>query len=102
AVEPLEFEKKDPKKMSIFAQILTMSVSEKVQLAFKGGRSERLVLIRERNRLVCSAVMRNPRMTEQEVETIAGMRNVDDEVMRLIAFKPEGRAMSSIVMARTR
>lgn len=101
-VEPLEFEKKDPKKMSIFAQILTMTVSEKVQLAFKGGRSERLVLVRERNRLICSAVMRNPRMTEQEVEMIAGMRNVDDEVMRLIAFKREWMAKYSILITMAR
>jgi hypothetical protein len=102
AVEPLEFEKKDAKKMSIFAQILTMTVSEKVQLAFKGGRSERLVLVRERNRLIASAVMRNPRMTEQEVESIAGMRNVDDEVMRLIAFKREWMAKYSIVLTMAR
>jgi hypothetical protein len=101
-VEPLEFEKKDPKKMSVFSQILTMTVSEKVQLAFKGGRSERLVLVRERNRLICSAVMRNPRITEQEVESIAGMRNVDDEVMRLIALKRDWMAKYGIVLTMAR
>ncbi len=102
SVEPTEVEKKDPSKMSVFARILNMSVSEKVQLAFKGGRSERLVLVRDRNRLVCSAAMRNPRMTDQEVEMIAGMRNVDDEVMRLIAFKREWMAKYSILIALAR
>ena len=102
APELLEVEKKDPKKMSVFAQILTMNVSEKVQLGFKGGRSERLVLVRDRNRLVCSAVIRNPRITEQEIEMIAGMRNVDDEVMRLIAFKREWVAKYSILIAMAR
>ncbi len=102
APELSEVEKKDPKKMSVFAQILTMGVSEKVQLGFKGGRSERLVLVRDRNRLVCSAVIRNPRITEQEIEMIAGMRNVDDEVMRLIAFKRDWVAKYSILIALAR
>jgi hypothetical protein len=102
APELSEVEKKDPKKMSVFAQILTMTVSEKVQLGFKGGRSERLVLVRDRNRLVCSAVIRNPRITEQEIEMIAGMRNVDDEVMRLIAFKRDWVAKYPILIALAR
>lgn len=102
APDLLETEKKDPKKMSVFSQILTMTVSEKVQLGFKGGRTERLLLVRDRNRLVCSAVIRNPRITEQEIEQIAAMRNVDDEVMRLIAFKREWVAKYSILIALAR
>src|SRR5262249_8650549 len=35
-------ESADPDKRPIFARILSMSVAEKVKLAFKGGRSERL------------------------------------------------------------
>ncbi|HEY6842930.1 MAG TPA: hypothetical protein VI391_02095 [Thermoanaerobaculia bacterium] len=77
----------DPDKRPIFARILTMSVSEKVKLAFKGGRTERMILVRERNKLVCSAVMRNPRMTDSEAESIAGMRNVDEEVLRLLSLR---------------
>lgn len=101
-VEPLEFEKKDPSRMSIFARILTMTVGEKVQLAFKGGKSERMVLVRERNRLIASAVMRNPRINESEVESIAGMRNVDEEVLRLIALKREWMAKYNILIALAR
>jgi hypothetical protein len=100
--EPLELEKKDLSKMNVFARIMTMTVSEKVQLAFKGGKSERTVLVRDRNRLVCSAVMRNPRMNEQEVEAIAGMRNVDDEVLRLIALKRDWMAKYNILITLAR
>ncbi|MDP9362040.1 MAG: hypothetical protein M3P29_11370 [Acidobacteriota bacterium] len=84
-----ESEKKDEKKLSIFSQILLMNVSQKVQLAFKGGKTERVILIRDHNKLVCSAVMRNPRMSELEAESIAGMRNVAEEVLRLITMKRE-------------
>jgi hypothetical protein len=84
-----ESEKKDEKKLSIFSQILLMNVSQKVHLAFKGGKTERVILIRDHNKLVCSAVMRNPRMSELEAESIAGMRNVEEEVLRLITMKRE-------------
>jgi hypothetical protein len=100
--ELLEIEKKDPTKVSIFSRILTMSVSEKVQLGFKGGKTERTILVRDRNKLVCSAVVRNPRMNEQEVETIAGMRNIDEEVLRLIAMKREWMSKYNILIALAR
>ncbi len=80
-----ELEKKDEKHGAVWTRLQIMSVSEKVQLAFKGDRMIRMLLVRERNKLVCSAVMRNPRMSEQEAEAIAGMRNVEDEVLRLLA-----------------
>ena len=100
--EPLEFEKKDGVKMTVFSRILTMSVSDKVQLAFKGGKTERMVLIRDRNKLVCSAVMRNPRINEQEIESIASMRNIDDEVLRLIARKRDWMAKYNILLTLAR
>ncbi len=79
-----------------------MSVSEKVQFAFKGDRTTRMILVRERNKLVCSAVMRNPRMTEQEVESIAGMRNVEDEVLRLISMRRDWMGKYTIVLTLCR
>ena len=88
----------DPDKRPIFARILTMSVSEKVKLAFKGGHTERMILIRERNRLICSAVMRNPRMSENEAEAIAGMRNVDDEVLRLLTTRRDFISKHSVLL----
>ena len=95
-------ESTDPDKRPIFAKILTMSVAEKVKLAFKGGRSERLILVRERNKLICSAVMRNPRMTDAEAESIAGMRNVDEEVLRLITMRREFISKYGVILALAR
>jgi hypothetical protein len=97
-----ETEKVDEKKMSVFSQILVMSVSDKVKLAFKGGKTERVILIRDRNKLVCSAVMRNPRMSELEVESIAGMRNIEEEVLRLITLKREWVSKYNIVLTLAR
>jgi hypothetical protein len=92
----------DPEKVSVFTKILKMTVAEKVQLAFKGAKTERSILVRDRNRLVCAAVIRNPRIGDSEVESIAGMRNVDDEVLRLITMKREWMAKYPIVIALAR
>ena len=97
AVVPTMFE--DPNKQSIFFRILAMSIKEKVQLAFRGGKAERLILVRERNRLVCSSAMRNPRMTDTEVESIAGMRNVDEEVLRIIGTRRDWTSKLPIINA---
>ena len=102
APELSEVEKKDPLKQSVFQRLLKMTVAEKVQLAFKGGKSERVLLIRDRNKLVCSAVMRNPRMSEGEAESIAGMRNVDDEVLRLVTMRRDWMTKYKIVIALAR
>jgi hypothetical protein len=97
-----ESERQDEKKASIWAQATLMSVSEKVQMAFKGNRTWRMILVRERNKLICSAVMRNPRMTDQEAESIAGMRNVEDEVLRLISMRRDWMSKYNIMITLCR
>ena len=98
----MESEKTDEKKLSIFSQILVMSVSDKVKLAFKGGKTERMILVRDHNKLVCSAVMRNPRMSELEVEAIATMRNVEEEVLRIISMKREWSSKYNVTLSLAR
>jgi hypothetical protein len=89
----------DERGRSAWSKILKMSVSEKVKLAYKGDKTMRSILVRERNRLIASAVMRNPRMTPTEVESIAGMRNVEEEVLRLIALRREWSTKYPVVLA---
>ena len=64
--------------------ISTLTVPEKVRLALRGSRSDRLVLVRDSNRLVATTVIRSPKMSESEVELIANMRNLTEEVLRII------------------
>lgn len=97
-----EAEKAEPKTQALFARILSMSVAEKVLLAFRGDRTARLLLVRDRNRLVCSAAIRNPRMTETEAEMIAGSRNVEDEVLRIIGMKRDWMSKYNILVALCR
>jgi len=87
----------DDKEKSVWAKIQKMTVAQKVMLAFRGDKTVRMILVRERNKMVCSAAMRNPRMTESEVESIAGMRNVEEEVLRLIGTRRDWMTKYAII-----
>jgi hypothetical protein len=105
AVQPLailEGEKEDERKFSAWAKLQVMGVADRVKIAFKGDRMTRMFLVRDRNRLICTSVMRNPRMTESEIELIAGMRNVDEEVLRLIGMNREWLSKYPIMIALCR
>lgn len=72
---------------SLLQQITRMTVSEKIRAALLGSAEQRLILIRESNKAVTRAVLYSPKLSDRELEAIATMRNVDEEVLRLIAGK---------------
>jgi hypothetical protein len=79
-------DKKDAKKMTLLQKIGQMTPSEKIKTALTGNMEERLLLIRDSNKLVARAVLGSPKLTDQEIENIASMKNVTEEVLRLISM----------------
>jgi hypothetical protein len=75
-----------PKRLALIRRVMLMKVKDRVKLAMKGDREARAILIRDANKVVATAVIHNPRITDQEVEAIAAMRTISDEVLRLIAM----------------
>jgi regulator of extracellular matrix RemA (YlzA/DUF370 family) len=75
-----------PERISLIRRIMFMTVKDRVKLAIKGDREARGILIRDSNKVVASGVIHNPRISEQEIENIAAMRTVADEVLRLIGM----------------
>ena len=75
-----------PKRVALIRRVMLMKVKDRIKLAMKGDREARSILIRDSNKLVATAVVHNPRITDQEVEAIAAMRTISDEVLRLIAL----------------
>lgn len=73
-------------RISMINRILKMGMKDRVKLAMKGDREARNVLIRDPNRIVAQAVVQNPKITENEIEKIASMKTVPEEVLRLIAI----------------
>lgn len=75
-----------PERISLIRRVMMMTVKDRIKLGMKGDREARSILIRDSNRVVANAVIHNPRVTDQEVENIAAMRTVSNEVLRAIAM----------------
>ncbi len=75
----------EAKRETLLQKIARMKPVAKIRLALMGGQEARLILLHDSNRAVVRAVLQSPRLSESEVESYAAMRNVQEEVLRLIA-----------------
>jgi hypothetical protein len=75
----------DEVRASAVHKIAAMTVAQRLGLAMKGTREERAILIRDPNKIVGVAVLSSPKLTETEVESIAKMTTISDELLRMIA-----------------
>jgi len=95
-----EFEmSEDPDIRSAYSRILVLNAAQKAILAMRGGREERVILIRDSNKLVSLAVLRNPRLVEDDVEFFAKMRNIPTEALRTIGQHREWTKNYAIIIA---
>lgn len=81
-----EIEPDQVKRETLMQRLAHMNVVQRLTLALKGGRSERLMLIRDPNKLVQRCVLQSPRLTETEVENFASMSNLSGEILRAISL----------------
>jgi hypothetical protein len=81
-----EIEPDPVKRETLMQRVTHMNVVQRLTLALKGGRSERMLLIRDHNKLVQRCVLQSPRLTETEVESFAAMSNLSSEVLRSISL----------------
>ena len=79
-----EEDRQKVEKVSAVQKIYRLNTAEKIITALKGSREERSILIRDPNRLVATAVLGSPRITEAEIESISAMKSVSDEILRTI------------------
>lgn len=84
-IDDTDAELSEEMQRSLFAQIQEMTVMQKVKLARMGNKEARGLLVRDRNKVVASAAIRSPQITDTEVAQYAKMRNLPEEVMRIIA-----------------
>jgi len=77
----------DPvKRETLMQRVAHMNVVQRLTLALKGGRTERMLLIRDPNKLVQRCVLQSPRLTDTEVEAFASMTNLTGEILRTISL----------------
>ncbi len=77
------------KFLPLHAQIAQMTVTQKIRRAMLGTAAERLILVRDPNRLVASAAVKSPLMRENEAMRISASRSVSEDVLRSLALNRE-------------
>jgi len=92
-----EEKEKVTERVSVLQKIARLSVGQRVQLAMRGNKEERSILIRDGSRLVSSAVLVSPKVSEAEIENFAALKNVQDQVLRDIARNPKYKKKYTII-----
>jgi hypothetical protein len=92
-----EDERQEESKVSAVQRLYRLNTAEKVIAALKGNREERAVLVRDPNRIVSTAVLGSPRLTEAEIESFAAMKNVSDQILRQIGNNRDWTKKYSVV-----
>ena len=77
------------KFLPLYAQLAEMTSSQKIRRAQIGTPAERLLLVRDSNRLVAVAVVKSPSFRDGEATLVSGSRSVSEDVLRAIAQNPE-------------
>jgi hypothetical protein len=77
----------DPvQRQTLMQKVTHMNVVQRLTLALKGGKTERMLLIKDPNKLVQRCVLQSPRLTDSEVEAFSSMTNLTGEILRQIAL----------------
>ena len=88
-VDDLDGELDPEQQGNLYALVQQMNVMQKIKLARMGNKEARGLLVRDRNKLIATAAIRSPKITDNEIEGYARARNVSDDVLRTIAMNRE-------------
>lgn len=77
----------DEKRGSVLQKIAKLDVKGRIQLAVKGTKEERSILVRDGTKLVALAVLDSPKISDGEVEKFASQKNVLEAVLRTIPMR---------------
>jgi hypothetical protein len=72
---------------SALQKIARLDIKGRIQLAMKGTKEERSLLIRDGTKVVALAVLESPKISDTEVERYASQKNVLEAVLRAIPMK---------------
>jgi len=79
----------DEEHFSKYKLLQNMPINEKIRMAMIGDKEWRSLLIKESNKLVSAAVIKNPRITESEILAIAKASELNEEVIRLVCMNKD-------------
>lgn len=82
-------EKVKAKVVPLYARMADMTVSQKIRCATLGSAAERLLCVRDSNRLVAAAAAKSPLLKEPEAVQISASRIVSEDVLRILALNKD-------------
>jgi hypothetical protein len=85
------------KRGSALQRISVLDVRGRIQLAMKGSKEERALLVRDGTKIVALAVLDSPKISDSEVEKFASQKNVLEAVLRAIPLKRRYMKVYNIV-----
>ena len=88
----------EARRENTLQKINRLDVKGRIQLALKGNKEERSILIRDGTKVVALAVLDAPKLSDGEVEKIASQKNVLEAVLRQIPLKR--RFMKNYIVVR--
>jgi hypothetical protein len=74
----------EARQAMVHTRLATMSFRDKLRYALFGNREIRTMLLRDSNKEVARMVLRSPKLTDNEIESISGMRSIAEDVLREI------------------
>jgi hypothetical protein len=86
------------KRENTMQKINGLDVKGRIQLALKGNKEERSILIRDGTKVVALSVLEGPKLSDGEVEKFALQKNVLEAVLRQIPLKR--RFMKNYIVVR--
>jgi len=87
----------DEQRGSVLQKIAKLDIKGRIQLAMKGTKEERSILVRDGTKIVALAVLDSPKITDGEVEKFASQKNVLEAVLRAIPMKRRFAKNSAVV-----
>lgn len=96
--EPVEEEFLPPDEVNFskYQLALDMGVSEKIKMALTGDKEWRSIFLKDSNKLVNTAVLKNPRITDGEVLAVCKNKTSSEELIRIVLVNKEWIKLLSI------
>ncbi|HWR59376.1 MAG TPA: hypothetical protein VN328_10860 [Thermodesulfovibrionales bacterium] len=97
--KPKQTREREERKFGLLQKIEKLTVGERISIALKGGQEIRSILLKDANKEVVLTVLKNPKITETEVELVAHSRNIPEDALRAIHKNREWMKNYAINMA---
>lgn len=92
----------DQPSETLLQKLQKMAFTDRIKAAMRGTREMRAILIRDPNKIIATAVLSSPKVSDAEVEGFARMGTVSEDVLRTISMNRAWVKNYGVVLALIR